>query len=207
MKRTLSIAGLARRGWTPHLIRQFAPDPIATARGPTYEFVLIEQIEGTPEFQAARAAMLTRREAARVVGAAQRKRIANWAESLEIRVPVMEWKTLITKACEQYNARKPRRRPAAAPNGDPSFLARICVNFLRHELTCYHAALKEMSGRLGADDAVAILRRRILDAIAAAYPDLRPECDAKQWRYEEDEATVLPYPPKRRRRRSHRVRK
>lgn len=207
-RRRFTCKDLAKRGWTPFLVRQFAPKPDVTVPGrysALYEISRIEQIEASPEFRTAQAALRQRADVANLAAAARRKNLLDWAASLEIRLPIMEWKVLVEQACDHYNARKARRQPAATSKTDASFLHRICVNYLRHNFACYHVALKEIRGKLGADKATSVLRARILQAIATAYPQLGSACDAKQWRYDGEEGTVLFCPPKRRRRISPRA--
>ena len=48
---------------------------------------------------------------------------------------------------------------------------RVLVNYLRHEATPYHRLLRKFPR------ARAALKRKTLDAIAAAYPYLREECE------------------------------
>jgi hypothetical protein len=42
---------------------------------------------------------------------------------------------------------------------DPAFLERITVNFIRHELTEYDESLQEVAGRMGVDEAMALMRK------------------------------------------------
>lgn len=46
------------------------------------------------------------------------------------------------------------------------------VNFLRHECSHYDALLAETFGKTGREEAIDLIRRKVLDAIADAYPDL-----------------------------------
>jgi hypothetical protein len=53
-----------------------------------------------------------------------------------------------------------------ATESDPNFLNRLCVNFIRHELTEYHQHLAKIQSRVGTADAYVTIKRRILVAIA-----------------------------------------
>jgi len=64
----------------------------------------------------------------------------------------------------------------ATPDSDPAFLARITVNYLRHERTSYDALGAQLFGLVGREEAHDLLRERVLAAIADAYPSLAAEC-------------------------------
>ena len=64
----------------------------------------------------------------------------------------------------------------ATAKSDEGFIRRICVNFIRHELSEYESQLDQAHGRINAETARTNIRRRILDAIAKAYPWLSDEC-------------------------------
>ena len=68
----------------------------------------------------------------------------------------------------------------ASEMSDPAFLERITVNFVRHELTAYDQELEAVAGRVGVQDAVQAIRRKVFAAIAAAYPALAHECDRQR---------------------------
>ncbi|MFI1718809.1 hypothetical protein ACIGW4_23735 [Streptomyces sp. NPDC053513] len=86
--------------------------------------------------------------------------------------------------------------PAAAPGGAPAgaaaapasasgsmavpppagALVRWQVSYLRHALSRYEALLDGLYGEAGRGEAERLLRRRLYEAIAAAYPSLAGEC-------------------------------
>ena len=51
------------------------------------------------------------------------------------------------------------------------------MNYLRHQMTRYDHTLEAMVGRTGNSQAIVLLRQRIYEAISAAYPSLKTECD------------------------------
>ncbi|MGA5450661.1 hypothetical protein ACPCVO_28895 [Streptomyces umbrinus] len=63
------------------------------------------------------------------------------------------------------------------PHTDPSSLDRWKVDYLRHRLSPYDELLEGLSSREGRGRAAALLRQRILAAIAEAYPGLAAECE------------------------------
>lgn len=88
---------------------------------------------------------------------------------------------LIRKSCDHYNDRNPTKRPAdpESASADPDFVARICVNYLRHALSAYDSN-RDAIRRLTQDPATqeevgAIIKGRTLAAIAETYPQLGSE--------------------------------
>jgi len=83
-------------------------------------------------------------------------------------------------ACAHYNALQLARGnydyDQATPDSDPAFLERIAVNYLRHELSDYEPELAKLFGQVGRADASSVVRKRVYNAIADAYPDLASEC-------------------------------
>ncbi|KQX56983.1 MULTISPECIES: hypothetical protein [unclassified Streptomyces] len=66
---------------------------------------------------------------------------------------------------------------AAAPPGFPAgALVRWQVSYLRQALSRYEALLDGLYGESGRGEAERLLRRRLYEAIAAAYPALADEC-------------------------------
>ncbi|WP_432087203.1 hypothetical protein [Streptomyces sp. bgisy095] len=64
-------------------------------------------------------------------------------------------------------------RRAGAPSGT---LVRWQVSYLRHALSRYEALLDGLYGETGRGEAERLLRRRLYEAIGAAYPSLAREC-------------------------------
>ncbi|SEC13019.1 hypothetical protein [Streptomyces sp. TLI_105] len=63
--------------------------------------------------------------------------------------------------------------PVPAPSGA---LVRWQVSYLRHALSRYESLLDGLYGEIGRGEAERLLRRRLYEAIAAAYPSLAGEC-------------------------------
>lgn len=60
---------------------------------------------------------------------------------------------------------------------NPDFLARICVNYIRHELTTYDRYLDVIANNCpGKEAGLLVFQDRVYSAIAAAYPHLKDEC-------------------------------
>lgn len=109
---------------------------------------------------------------------------------IDVAVPEMALPVLIRRAVAHYNARNPGKAAADYLSSE-EFIARICVNFLRHECSIYDQSRDFLQGRASADDRAAVgavIKGRTLRAIAAAYPALRDEAYRQAGR--EDHARV-----------------
>ncbi|KJR10464.1 hypothetical protein [Gordonia sihwensis] len=110
-----------------------------------------------------------------------RAHLVRTAKRLRIQVPTMSTTQLIRRACDHYNARNPHKRPADPESAaaDEAFVARICVNYLRHALSDYDAnrdAIRRLTRDPAAQEEVgAIIKARTLVAIAETYPQLMAE--------------------------------
>jgi hypothetical protein len=105
--------------------------------------------------------------------------------ALRIPVPQLSRTVLAERAVEHRNQRDEQRswdrldhvpNPATVADADPAALTRWQVNYLRHVLTDYDALLDGLFGATGRAEAERLLRRRVYEAIAIAYPMLREEC-------------------------------
>lgn len=196
--RLLSVPELRARGWTPALIRQFlgAPDgerdnPHGRAAAPMRLYLQsrVDAAQQEPAFQQALARAQHRQASAQAVVDRKREALAAWVDGLTIQVPLLEAEVLLQRACAHYNraehvpdgvlerqARQGADRLRATPKSDPAFLARITVNYLRHQCTTYEQLLMQTLGHVGVEAAAAAIRQKVLAAIAAQYPPLGAEC-------------------------------
>jgi hypothetical protein len=110
-------------------------------------------------------------------------RARQYIEGLQVDVPMMPVDVLRRLACAHYNS---RMRPGEQEDGcagpahldsDPSFLARICTNFLRHQCSKYESHLEEIGGRAVPRESYLAIRTQVLDQIATKYPDLAVEAE------------------------------
>ena len=193
----LSKAGLKERGWTETLIKNFFPVPTREKANPRYKCaapmklydkIKIEEIEKTPEFVTAKKKADARKLTAKAGAKKKLGETLDWANSVYCpEIPGI--KNLRQDACDHYNhlwASRGRWEKHANPNDDTTFLNRIIVNFLRHELSPYEEKLFEAKGRTGAPEARAIIRQKVLEAIAKKYPWLEPECKNQDYLIESD---------------------
>ncbi|MFF5923986.1 hypothetical protein ACFY8C_37520 [Streptomyces flavochromogenes] len=181
----VSHVGVRRRGWTDTMVRELLGTPDVQGRDPRrwspaplrlYLLARVETVERTPEFaetsahsgvSSAAAAHAERRRAA--VLAAIR------AEPIEVpRLPGPELERRAVRHRKLLGARSPGTPPGeGAPAGA---LVRWQVSYLRHALARYEALLDGLYGETGRGEAERLLRRRLYEAIGAAYPALAQEC-------------------------------
>jgi len=182
----VSRSALSRRGWTAQLME--------TLLG---EADCIESVHSSTDIPPTRLYSLRRVEAAERSGAfleAQKLQAAKTEENadklrnefdnlvaeikrLEIIVDVIDIEEARQQAIVAYNSRRHERLPDQI---DPGFLGRITVNWLRHERTFYDHAIELIAGHYFAAQATRLIRHRVLDAIAAAYPELHRECERQK---------------------------
>lgn len=129
------------------------------------------------------------------MGQASRRELLMAARMVDVAVPVMPLPRLIRLSAAHYNARNVGRR-AADFSSDEQFIARICVNFLRHQGTGYDSDRDFVSAHASAADRAAVgavIKGRVLAAIAEAYPQLAAEA------YRQAQREDAGPPPRRRR--------
>lgn len=175
------------RGWTPKLIKDFLGEPDRRTENPMYKCAApmclydlrkVKRIERTRKFQ--EEAPKAQERSRRAARAAEKRKADLLAkiEAVDVQVPVLPYEQLVRRACESYNDHKSGESDLlrATPESAPEFLDRICVNYLRHELTEYENHLESVFGKAGAEDARVEIKLRILDAISEVYPELSAEC-------------------------------
>lgn len=102
-----------------------------------------------------------------------------YANGVQINIPTIEKDKLIKLACDHYNWWNDWKEWGyddfirATPSCEESFLKRICINYLRHQCTCYDDELGKFYRKVGIQDAYDILRTRINEAIRQKYEWLR----------------------------------
>ncbi|MCC9178050.1 hypothetical protein [Arthrobacter sp. zg-Y750] len=178
------------RGWTDGQIKTFLPEPDQTARNPfsrkaapmkLYALERVEALEATPEYRKAREASRNRQLAARERALVKKKAAVGVAQSLDLRIVPEPWESVQRKAIEHFNGRLRGKQSPASMSTAPSRLNRLTVNYLRHQQTSYEAELKEFKGVVGVGEAYLVVRNRILDLIAATYPQLAAECERQKF--------------------------
>lgn len=192
--RHLSLAGLRHRGWTPSMVAKLLGAPDLTVRNPRfrgaapsrlYSAARVEAAEATDAFAALASAASRRAACSRAASERRRRAVLAEVEGLHIRVPRLTPECLTRRAVAHRNQRDAQRAcrrgdhlplPARVDAAEPGALRRWQVNYLRHALTDYDAVLDGLHGTTGRAEAEHLLRRRVYEAIGAAYPHLAPEC-------------------------------
>ncbi|MFI8826148.1 hypothetical protein [Streptomyces sp. NPDC053431] len=177
----VTVAGLRGRGWSDAMIGELlgqadvqGRDPRRWALAPVRLYLLarVEAVERTPEFLGS-AATAGRGSAAAGAGAERRRRAvlaAIRAEPIEVpRLPAAELERRAVRHRHLLGARGPGGVTAGA-------MVRWQVGYLRHALSRYDTLLDGLYGDTGRAEAERLLRRRVYEAIAAAYPHLAHEC-------------------------------
>ena len=171
-----------QRGWTDGLISRFASEPDRTADNPHYRKAApmqlylisrIEEIEQTEEFREALVAAEKRRTASVKAAKTKRQTTLKRIEECTPAILTEPLPVVRRRAIKEYNVRSDF---SASESSDLDFLNRITVNYLRHNMTDYELTLEKNRGKVGTQEAYINVRKKVLDAIAAAYPELRDEC-------------------------------
>jgi hypothetical protein len=113
---------------------------------------------------------------------AARERFLREIQELPIYVPCVPLADLEPAAIDCRNRFVEHRDGRARPitRADRDTVVRLIVNYLKHQVTSYEDLIEQAHQyRLG-EDAYARLRDRVLDAIAAAYPELAGECQRQR---------------------------
>ena len=185
---------LSRKGWTEKAITLFLPvhdkevqNPRFKKASPSklYNLQKVEEIEKTDKF-----IFFTENNKKRLNGAlkavsTKRNNIIEYVNDIEIVVPNIEKKELLSQSIVHYNFiqadwfhnkggwKKTEKPSIAQQDNDEDFLSRITLNYLRHELTCYEEELSNIFGKVGNDKAYEILKNRINSAIVEKYSFLK----------------------------------
>jgi hypothetical protein len=200
----LPKAQLKERGWTPALVKKFLGAPDATKPNPYYRSAAPTQLYALARVEACEQEDGWKQEAAKAaarslvgktVAARKAAELVAQAETLPITVRRLPLDTLLRRAIASYNAfheellwERGHDYERASEQSDPAFLERITVNFIRHELTEYDEGLEEVAGRIGVDEAAALIRQRVYAEIARIYPEYADECK-RQIRFRHGEAS------------------
>ncbi|MGW8767531.1 hypothetical protein ACWGN5_34120 [Streptomyces sp. NPDC055815] len=188
----VTLAGVRRRGWTDAMVRDLLGTPDVQGRDPRrwslapvrlYLLARVETVERTPEFTETAALCRSRASAAGVHAERRRAAVLTAIRAQPIEVPRLPGPELERRAMRHRHllgARSPGpRREAVPPESTPApagALVRWQVSYLRHALARYESLLDGLYGETGRGEAERLLRRRLYEAIAAAYPPLAQEC-------------------------------
>ena len=189
----ITKAGLKTRGWTDSMIRKFLGNPDLEKTNPhyksapkmkLYKLSRINDLEGTEEFRIHLIKSGQRSSVMKKVAKDKEKKLLEEINRLEILVTIISPESLLKASIESYNdfheyismERGHYDFVPADSRSDRSFLQRIQVNYLRHNLTEYDRELENVAGKIGIARAVPMIKEKVYDAIALAYPYLSQEC-------------------------------
>lgn len=185
----VSLAGVRRRGWTDAMVRDLLGTPDVQGRDPRrwslapvrlYLLARVETVERTPEFTETAALCRARASAAGVHSERRRAAVLTAIRAEPIEVPLLPQPELERRAVRHRHllgARSPGpRREGGLAEAPAGALVRWQVSYLRHALSRYESLLDGLYGETGRGEAERLLRRRLYEAIAAAYPPLAREC-------------------------------
>lgn len=186
----LGTTALRERGWTAGMVVKLLGEADALKPNPHYRSAApmrlysterVEAVERTDAFRAARKRASQRSGGAQKAIETKRTKLMQQAQDMEVSVTQFTPDDVREQAIDDYNAWQIERErfdeEPASRSSDAAFLERIAVNYIRHNLTRYDEHLEEVAGRVGVRGAVRLIRRKIYDAIAAAYPLLAGECE------------------------------
>lgn len=192
----ISLSGLKKRGWTNKAISKFLGDsPDRTAPNPHYRSAApmrlylrakALELENRDDFkkwiEEIKLKSKSRKESSKKAVITKTNKLIEYISHVEVKVPRYDLLKLYHLACEHYNELHCFRGnfKTANKNADISFLNRISVNFLRHELTSYEEELYNIFGKVGIREAHESLFKKIMSAISESYPSLNTECEKQK---------------------------
>jgi hypothetical protein len=189
----LSRGKLKERGWTDRIIKNFMPlcdkekkNPYYASAYPMKLYLLerVKQIENTDKFKKEFTKSQPRKKASKRAVETKLKKIRDYIKNLKIIVKKMPINLIQKKAIKDYNDFKEAIEiergdidyQRATINSDILFLNRICVNYIRHNLTIYENELEKIFGKVGSKEAYRLLNEKIYSVISSTYPTLSDEC-------------------------------
>lgn len=184
----VSMKGLKAEGWTDKLIQKFLGEPDKTARNPMfasaspvklYSRERIHEVLQTKAFLEEKEKADIRKKSARKAVETKQDSLMEKIRQLEILVEILppgKVKRLAIESYNDHNLDYGNFDSIAHKNNDKSFLDRITVNFIRHELTSYDHSLETIAGKTGKSLALTAIRRKVYETIANTYPMYREEC-------------------------------
>ena len=188
----VSKAGLKAQGWTDNALLKFLPihdketkNPYYSKASPMRLYLIsrVKEVENTDAYK-----LFFEKNRGRVAGArnavtTKKNLLLNEVLSWEISLKEKPLKSLIQNAIHSYNkfheelqSERGHEFNAASLSSDKSFLERITVNYIRHNLSHYDNKLEQLFGKVGKNEAYSILNKKIYSKIEEKYPTLSVEC-------------------------------
>lgn len=188
----LSRGKLKERGWTDRIIKKFMSlcdkekkNPYYASASPMKLYLLqrIEKIEKSNEFKKEIIESQPRKKSSQKAVETKLQKIRDYIKNLKITVKKIPLDIIQKKAIKDYNDFKEAIEiergdidyQRATVNSDTLFLNRICVNYIRHNLTIYENELEKIFGKVGSKEAYRLLNEKIYSVISSIYPTLAEE--------------------------------
>jgi hypothetical protein len=193
----LTMPQLKDRGWTDAMVRDLLGGPDQLVPNPHYRSATpmrlwatdhVTTIEAGEDFAARLKSGKTRSAASVAAADKRREQLINAVDAMTVSVPSLGKAELAREAIRHRNRVMEfhnsgefregfeRANPDTPDAVDSATLDRWKVNYLRHRLTDYERYLEEVAGNVGVRDAKDLIREKVYDAIADAYPELAAEC-------------------------------
>ena len=182
---------LKNRGWTDAMVKKFLGAPDMTKPNPHYKKAApmglwdakrVSKAERSQEWQTEKEKSIGRKASAQKAVKTKTDKAKEFARTVDIHVPVMDYNEVVKKACWSYNdfheylfMERGHDYTPADMDSNPDFLCRITMNYLRHECTSYEKQLYKLFGKTGVHEAHDILQQRINAEIMRVYPQLNNE--------------------------------
>jgi hypothetical protein len=179
----ISKTGLKQRGWTDRAIDIYLSQSDKEVKNPHYAkappmklylISRVDAVENSIEYK-----RFVHKNTGRTAGAqkgvtTKKDRLIKEVQSWDIYLKPERAHTIVQSAIQEYNNFHPEEQ--ITHNNNIAFLNRITVNYLRHRLTNYDDKLRILFGKVGKDEAYALLNKMIYKKISEQYPELATEC-------------------------------
>ena len=176
---------LMRSGWSKSLLVKLLGDPDLRKKqhGRTnsmclYDLERVQSAESDVVFLAAQESLAKRKISAQKAVETKVSQLMDAVSCMVINVKQI--KRVEAFAIEAYNERNTDEFNSVSCKSDRAFLDRICVNFIRHELTEYDISLESVAGKTGIVQAVDAIREKVYAAISVSYPIFKSECERQK---------------------------
>lgn len=174
---------LSRPGWTKTLLGQLLGEPDLRKKiyGRTnlaclYSEPRVIAAEKSDAFARAQANIAKRKLAGQKSVRTKIATLLAAVDAMPVFVKKIDEGRLRRIAVDAYNELHWDSDMPASVRSDSLFLDRICVNFIRHELTNYDVSLEETAGKVGVAAALSKIRTKVYSAIERVYPMFSQEC-------------------------------
>ncbi len=174
------------RNWSKTEIGKFLQFPDLTKPNTLYrngsEICLyliskVEEVEKSEEYITYHTKTLERKNSSKKVVETKKKNLFKEIDSIPIEIPKLLKDELYKQAVNHYNQiHEDKFITIKDFRNDIDFANRICVNFIRHELTDYDDYFEKLYGKVGNEAVLKHARKMIYKKIGSVYPYLKEEC-------------------------------